>query len=378
MNLDKDIYEFSETDYLIANPDVAAAVAAGQVASGYAHYIEYGKQEGRLWGINSRIGKVLYALNRSGQGLEIGPSHNPLTPKKHGYNVHILDHLSDEDLRKKYAGHGVSLENIETVDFVWSGEDLSELIENKSCYDWIIASHVIEHVPDLISFLQQCAVLLKPEGKLSLVIPDKRYCFDYFNPVSSTGQLLDAYEQKRIRPSPGQIFDHLSNACSSNGKIAWEGVVDASPELVHTFTEASNLWRRAITGVRPFSWHCIKKDLKSFLWQTSRYCLNSLLKLNIPGRKINDLLRRTKKRLQLLLMQHADTGEEYVDVHCWKFTPSSFNLIMTDLNMLGLVELTIISEFDTTGCEFYATLGKGLVDDKSINRLQQLTRRLKD
>ncbi len=220
MNSDKDVYEFSETDYLIAHPDVAAAVAAGQVTSGYAHYIEYGKQEGRLWGINTRIGKVLYALNRSGQGLEIGPSHNPLTPKKHGYNVHILDHLSDEDLRKKYAGHGVNLENIETVDFVWSGEDLSDLIENKSCYDWIIASHVIEHVPDLISFLQQCAVLLKPEGKLSLVIPDKRYCFDYFNPVSSTGQLLDAYEQKRIRPSPGQIFDHLSNASSRSGKIA--------------------------------------------------------------------------------------------------------------------------------------------------------------
>jgi hypothetical protein len=38
---------FNEEYYLSQNPDVAAAVASGQFASGYDHYIEYGQFEGR-------------------------------------------------------------------------------------------------------------------------------------------------------------------------------------------------------------------------------------------------------------------------------------------------------------------------------------------
>ena len=73
----------------------------------------------------------------------------------------------------KYIGSGVNVANIEEVDFVWRGEPLSQLIGRKGCYDWIIASHVIEHSPDLISFLGQCEMLLKDDGVLSLIVPDK-------------------------------------------------------------------------------------------------------------------------------------------------------------------------------------------------------------
>ena len=99
---------------------------------------------------------------------------------------------------------------------------LQELIRKESCYDWIIASHVIEHIPDLISYFQQCEALLKPDGILSLIIPDKRYCFDYFSPISTTGNLLDAYAEKRVRPSHGQVFDHFANASKRKGNIAWK------------------------------------------------------------------------------------------------------------------------------------------------------------
>lgn len=38
---------FDEAGYLARNPDVAQAVAAGDIASGYAHYFQYGADEGR-------------------------------------------------------------------------------------------------------------------------------------------------------------------------------------------------------------------------------------------------------------------------------------------------------------------------------------------
>jgi len=304
---------FNEQDYLAANPDVADAVAAGQFKSGQAHYESFGKKENRmrnLFGGMSRVDKAMYQLDKKGLGLEIGPSHNPVAPKKKGFNVHILDHLDTNALRNKYAMHGVKIENIEDVDFVWSGEPLPELIGQQSCYDWIIASHVIEHVPDLVSFLQQCASLLKPDGKLSLIIPDKRYCFDYFNPPSSTGEFLDAFDLKRKRPSVGKVFDHVSNACKRGG-IAW--AADTTDELtfVHSMEQAKALWHQ------------------------------------------------------------ARNSEDYIDVHCWRFTPESFHLILSDMNTLQLNDLGIVKEFETTGCEFYVTLGKA-INPTTMDRLLML------
>jgi predicted SAM-dependent methyltransferase len=248
----------------------------------------------------SREEKVFHLIDKKGLGLEIGPSHNPLAPKKNGFNVHILDHATADQLKKKYVGHeiyGVNTENIEEVDFVWSGEPFEELIGNTGCYDWIIASHVIEHVPDLISFLQQCALLLKPEGILSLAIPDKRYCFDYFSPISFTGNVLDANIEKRVKPTPGQIFDHFANSSKRNGDITWSAKDKCKVlNFLHIFAAAKAEWFRSMTTT------------------------------------------------------------DYIDVHCWRFTPTSFRLLISDLRNLDLINLDIKAEFETTGCEFYVSL----------------------
>ena len=312
---------FHETEYLVANPDVAAAVKGGAFRSGLEHYKMYGEREGRmlrqLFGKTSREEKVFHLLDKKGLGLEIGPSHSPVASKKKGFNVQILDLASATELRNKYQGQGVNLDNIEEVDFVWHGESFQELIGRTNCYDWIIASHVIEHVPDVISYLQQCEALLKPDGVLSLVIPDKRYCFDYFSSSSTTGDLLDAYIEKRLKPTHGQIFDHAANASKRNGNIAWasdrQGGAD---ELLHTFHQAEALWTRSVSTT------------------------------------------------------------DYIDVHCWRFTPSSFRLLIADLLNLGLINMEIKVEFGTTGCEFYVSLGKkGNASAMKIDRFAALQKR---
>jgi len=304
--------EFNEEEYLAANPDVAVAILAGHFIDGYSHYKKFGKNEGRmlkkLFGLTPRERAVFHLINKKGLGLEVGPSHNPIAPKKAGYNVHILDHASADELRAKYQGHNVNLDNIEEVDYVWRGQPLQELIGDEAIYDWIIASHVIEHVPDFVSYIQQCEKLLTKNGVLSLVIPDKRYCFDYFSPATFTGEILDAYLQKRTRPTSGQVFNHIANASKKNDSIAW-GASDkgGATQLVHEFSEASNEWHRSLLS------------------------------------------------------------DDYIDVHCWRFTPASFRLIISDLANLNLTNLEIKAEFDTNGCEFYVTLG---------HRSESITKRL--
>lgn len=96
-------------------------------------------------------------LDKSSFGLELGPSHRPVAAKRDGYNVRVLDHLSQEDLIAKYEKHGVDLDAIEEVDYIWSGQSYRELVGEDTKFDWIVASHLVEHTPDLIAFLADCA-----------------------------------------------------------------------------------------------------------------------------------------------------------------------------------------------------------------------------
>ena len=257
----------------------------------------------------NRREKIFHALNMGGQGLEIGPSHRPVAAKREGYDVHVVDCLSTEGLREKYRKQGLDVSLIEEVDFVWSSGPLEGTIGRTSCYDWIIASHVIEHMPDPVGFLCSCRNLLKPDGVLSLVVPDKRYCFDFFRWPSSTGEMLQAHLEKRQRHPPGVVFDQVANAANRDGRGVW----DASAR-----------------GVLAFN--------------------NDLAR----AREVFDLASRT---------------EVYRDVHGWRFTPASLRLILHDIRAMGLIDLATVAEFEPAGCEFYVSLGKAGRVGEAVDRV---------
>jgi hypothetical protein len=134
---------------------------------------------------------LLAPVARGAQIIEIGPSYNPIAPKAGGWNTKTLDHTTREKLIAHYRGHaGVDVNRIEEVDFIWTGGLLADAVPKAlhGTFDAFVASHVIEHTPDLIAFLNSAAVLLKVDGVVALAIPDKRYCFDYFQPLTTTGR----------------------------------------------------------------------------------------------------------------------------------------------------------------------------------------------
>jgi len=256
--------------------------------------------------------KILKFINKQKIGLEIGPSHNPAAPKKDGYNVHIVDHLSKSDLIRHYEKANVNLEAIEDVDFIWSGQSYKELTGKSKYYDYIIASHVIEHVPDFISFLNDCEEVLKDSGVLSLVVPDIRFCFDYFRPITGLSKIIDAYILKNKLPTPGTVAEHLLYTVKNSGNITWNSF--------------------------PL------KDNYSFLHS-----------LEQAKDKMNEVIK----------------NNSYFDSHCWCFTPSSFRLLISDLYELGFIKYKEISYYPTEGYEFYITLSKN-GRSSSLNRLDFL------
>jgi hypothetical protein len=59
------------------------------------------------------------------------------------------------------------------------------------------------------------------------------------------------------------------------------------------------------------------------------------------------------------MFERARASDAYLDVHAWRFTPSSFRAIIGDLRRLELTGLTEKGGFLTGGWEFYITLHRG-------------------
>lgn len=259
----------------------------------------------------NRKDRILQHINKSGVGLEIGPSHAPIAPKSEGYNVHVVDHLDKESLIEKYRPHGCAIENIEEVDFIWHGETYAELTGRTHYYDWIIASHVIEHTPDLVSFLNSCDEVLKDDGVLSLAVPDARFVFDSLRPLTGISKVLDAYANKATVHSIGTAVEQTSEMCTRGGNATWDYKHNKGDfALTHSQEEVERAFQRY-------------------------------------------------------------SSREYVDYHSWCFTLHSFRLLIHDLNSLGLISLKEISYYCPNSLEFYITLGHGSTSAQ-VSRLQLL------
>ena len=61
-----------------------------------------------------------------------------------------------------------------------------------------------------IAQLQDISNVLQDGGILSLVIPDKRFTFDYFRASTTAGELIESYLSRSTRPSTKQIFDFFA------------------------------------------------------------------------------------------------------------------------------------------------------------------------
>jgi glycosyltransferase involved in cell wall biosynthesis/SAM-dependent methyltransferase len=251
----------------------------------------------------SRSEILLERIPPGGKILEVGPSYGPVAPKSGGWNTKTLDHMTREGLVAKYLGQpGVEVSRIEEVDFIWNGGKLCDAVptDEWGSFDGLIASHVIEHIPDLIAFLNSIEVLLKKNGIATLAIPDKRYCFDYFRPLSTTGQVLAAtHWEEQSKHSPARAFDYAAYTAVNGDAIVWgqhqtkDLALVNSPEMAHQFA-------KNIVGIR-----------------------------------------------------------DYVDMHAWCFVPASFELLLLELAILGETDLRVERITPTEGYEFLCWLVRG-------------------
>jgi SAM-dependent methyltransferase len=199
-------------------------------------------------------------------GIEIGALHAPTISREEG-RVLYVDYAPTETLRASLRHPGVDPADLVDVDIIWGDRPLREVLPEP--VDFAVASHVIEHVPDLIGWLLELHAALKPGGILGLAVPDRRRTFDFYRNDSVTAEMVEAHLLGYRRPSLRQIFD--AGAFAKNAADA-------------------ETWRPGHRG--PFS----------------------------PPREIMQRLPDMYRWLK----QDLAVSPRYVDVHCWVFTPASF------------------------------------------------------
>ncbi|MEX0670552.1 MAG: hypothetical protein WD060_08870 [Pirellulales bacterium] len=52
-----------------------------------------------------------------------------------------------------------------------------------------------------MGFLQDCSQLLWPNGRVLAIVPDKRLCFDYFQPLSDVATVIKNHRTAADRHS---------------------------------------------------------------------------------------------------------------------------------------------------------------------------------
>lgn len=258
---------------------------------------------------NSYFGKY---VNKAQRGIEIGPSYRPTFAKKDGWNVVTMDHCSKEDLISKYRDEKIDekfISNIEKVDYVWTGQTYDELFNGQGEFDYIVASHVIEHAPDLLSFLEATSNLLADSGYLLLAVPDKKATFDFFRPNTTIGDIIIGHLNPALYDLKA-LLDESHLRCDLDGAIAWNREVS----------------------------------------------INNLRNQNFPSPSYETKI--IEKLLNRTLEEGVVENKEYRDAHRWVFTPETLQDLIGLLSDTGLINYQVIDWTHTGYYEFLMVLQK--------------------
>lgn len=245
-------------------------------------------------------------------GIEIGPLVNPMV-RKHESDVHYVDRATTEDLKKWYAKDpALNVEDIMDISYVWGEQSLAEATGGIEKFDYCIASHVIEHIPDLITWLTEISSVLKPGGIASFAVPDRHYTFDYLRAETTLADLVEAHLKKLRKPSSKHIFDHFANFADVDVMAAWD------------------------------------KDFKP-----------------------EDLQRKNTQERIYSVCKDAIENDKYIDSHCSVFSFDSFFELLKGISELGLLDFKVKQVFPTKRgmFEFFVQLEKL---DSSLSKDEKL------
>jgi Methyltransferase domain len=160
-------------------------------------------------------------------GLEIAPYFDPCISKQ-SHDILYTDYIDNETIAAKAQENpGTRGKDLPEVDFVWrSGEALAACVPDGRRFDYILASHVMEHVPDPVGWLNQLLSVMHVGGKLILFLPNRYYNVDCYRTETSFAQLVAWWIEQSPHPTKDQVLDFMTSALDlrHNDGTQWDEV----------------------------------------------------------------------------------------------------------------------------------------------------------
>ena len=238
---------FDAQQYLDANPDVAAS---GMDAA--THYLQSGRHEGRplhvkFTGSTPTPGMETSARLRLtrhlvGAGLELGPGHHPWVTPFTGVSVAYVDRWEPTSNQVLFPELGADATfPMPDIRAHFDVDGLGPIDDGSQ--DFVIASHVLEHLANPLRFLDEIHRVLRPGGLFLFFLPDKRRTFDADRRTTPLEHLIQEYRTGVNEVDDDHIVEFLLSTSPHELPVsenAWPDVIRRHRQRsvhVHCWTE---------------------------------------------------------------------------------------------------------------------------------------------
>jgi SAM-dependent methyltransferase len=154
-------------------------------------------------------GRERISRHLSGQGIEVGPGSSPF-PVPDGATVRYVDRWSSAEARRLYPE--LAAAEFREPDVI-SNLDVERLdVFPTSSLDFVIASHVLEHLADPLGFLVAIHRVLRPGGLAIILLPDRRHTFDRTRLPTPLEHLIDDHARGVTQVDDEHIEEFLTLA----------------------------------------------------------------------------------------------------------------------------------------------------------------------
>ena len=120
----------------------------------------------------------------SGIGIEIGALDKPFELNATTLRV---DFKSKHELERQYR-NDPDVGEIADIHIIGRGDDLPCLADG--AFDFVCNSHVFEHLCNPGRAVGEWLRILRPGGRIYMVVPDMRYCFDRLRELTTIEHLI--------------------------------------------------------------------------------------------------------------------------------------------------------------------------------------------
>ena len=159
----------------------------------------------------------------TGSGIEVGPGHHPYPLVIPGTKVRYLDRWNPAEHEELFPD--LSRAEFPRPDIIVNfDDDLLTALSDQS-QDFVICSHVLEHLANPLAFLSEIYRVLVPGGVILILLPDRHRTFDRLRAPTPLAHIVADYEAQTSTVDELHVKDFLLKTSPESAR-AWE---EASP-----------------------------------------------------------------------------------------------------------------------------------------------------